>query len=72
MVPQATKDTGEDDAHLLEAEFENTYVYMRSTDIAANYIHLLDQLIQAVVTYKVAVQDESDNKAAQRVGNSVG
>ena len=53
MVPQGTNDTGEDDAHLLEAEFENTYVYMRSTDTAANYIHLLDQLIQAVVTYKV-------------------
>jgi hypothetical protein len=50
MVPQGT---GEDESHLLEAEFENTYVHMKSIDAAANYIHMLDKLIQAVVTYKV-------------------
>ena len=53
MVPQGTKDTGEDEAHLLEAEFKGTHVRMRSINTAANYIHMLDQLIQAVLTYKV-------------------
>ena len=53
MVPQDTKDTGEDEALLLEAEFEDTYVRTRSIETAANYIYLLDQLIQAVVMYKV-------------------
>ena len=37
----------------LEAELENTYAHMRSIDTAANYINVLDQIIQAVVTYKV-------------------
>jgi hypothetical protein len=50
MVP---KGTGEDESHLLEPEFEIIYVHTRSIDTAANYIHLLDKLIQAVVTYKV-------------------
>ena len=50
MMP---KGTGEDESHLVEAEVENTYVHMRSIDTAANYINMLDKLIQTVVTYKV-------------------
>jgi hypothetical protein len=50
MMP---KGTGEDESHVPEAEVENTYVHMRSIDTAANYINMLDKLIQTVVTYKV-------------------
>ena len=50
MMP---KGTSEDESHLLEAEVENTYVHMRSIDTAANYINMMDKLIQTVVTYKV-------------------
>jgi hypothetical protein len=53
MMPQGTKDTGKDEAHLLEAEFEDTYVRMRHIGTVANFIHMLNQRIQAVVTYKV-------------------
>ena len=51
IVPQGTRDTGE--VHQLESEFEDTYVRMRNQETAANYTHLLDQLIQAVVSYRV-------------------
>ena len=50
-MPHGTKDTG--GVRELESEFENTYVCMRSQETAANYIHLLDQLIQAVVSYRM-------------------
>jgi hypothetical protein len=50
MMP---KGTSEDESHLLEAEVENTYVHMRSIDTAANYINMMDKLVQTVVTYKV-------------------